>query len=278
MNVNLAKNQNVQRLFCKFNKILNTRLQNCQLHPKVVVQVQQCSNFSFFHQHITSTSLDNRLKNYNNHGNYRSFCSENNPAPSNKLPPLMNFPKIIWPSLIKSIKNFILATFIIKPYLDREFNLPDFVYGSKKAVEVVSNKLSEGDTKSLEGLVIDDIIPNLQRSVAVMSLSQREQIAVNSGDIYFSFPYQVGIIFNDEETEQRRYVEITMVYHALKGLAAMRSRGEEPPLNMGMLPEYQSKISICNYRFIREFTKGVESEWTINLLNHFKPIDDETNN
>lgn len=55
----------------------------------------------------------------------------------------------------------------------------------------------------------------------------------------------------------------------------MRSRGEEPPLNMGALPEYQQRISICNYRFIREFTKGVESDWTINLLNHFRPIDQE---
>lgn len=69
-----------------------------------------------------------------------------------------------------------------------------------------------------------------------------------------------------------------MVYHTLKGLEAMRARGEEPPLNMGLLPEYQNKISICNYRFIREFTKGVESDWTVNLLNHFRPIDVAENN
>lgn len=65
----------------------------------------------------------------------RFFSSESNP-PSNKLPPLMNFPQIIWPSVIKSIRNFILTTFIVKPYLDRDFNFPDFVVGSKKAVEV----------------------------------------------------------------------------------------------------------------------------------------------
>ncbi|KAJ8958648.1 hypothetical protein NQ318_016373 [Aromia moschata] len=196
--------------------------------------------------------------------------------PANKLPQLMpNLPKIVWPSLIKSIRNFILATFIIKPYLDREFNLPDFVAGSKKAVEVVSRKIAEGDLKSLEGLVTNDIIPTLQKTLSLMTLSQREQIAINVDDIYFSFPYQVGIIFNDEDDKvQKRFVEITMVYHSLKGLSVMRSRGEEPPLNMGMLPEYQQKISICNYRFIREFTKGVDGDWTINLLNHFRPIDD----
>ncbi|KAJ3646438.1 hypothetical protein Zmor_024026 [Zophobas morio] len=202
----------------------------------------------------------------------RYKSSESGP-PSSKLPPLMDFPKITWPSLVKSVKNFILATFIIRPYFDREFNLPDFVIGSKKAVEVVSKKIAEGDTVSLTGLVTSDILPSVQRSTSLMSLSQREQIAVNVDDIYFSFPYQIGVMFN-EENDQKRFVEITMVFHALRGLSLMRARGEEPPLNMGMLPEYQSRISVCNYRFIKEFTKGVESDWTINLLNHFKPVDE----
>lgn len=81
-------------------------------------------------------------------------------------------------------------------------------------------------------------------------------------------------MFNEEDKDQKRFVEVTMVYHSLKGLEAMRARGEEPPLNMGLIPEYRNRISICNYRFIREFTKGVESDWTVNLLNHFRPIDD----
>lgn len=81
-------------------------------------------------------------------------------------------------------------------------------------------------------------------------------------------------MFKDEGGKaEKRFVEITMVYHTLRGLAAMRMRGEEPPLNMGMMPEYQQRICICNYRFIREFTKGVDSDWTVNLLNHFRPSD-----
>lgn len=83
-------------------------------------------------------------------------------------------------------------------------------------------------------------------------------------------------MFNEEEpASQKRFVEITMVYHVLKGLATSRAQGNEPPLNLGLLPEYQDKISICNYRYIKEFTKGVESDWTINLLNHYRPIDEE---
>lgn len=39
------------------------------------------------------------------------------------------------------------------------------------------------------------------------------------------------------------------------------------------MPEYRGKISICNYRFVKEFTQGNESDWTINVVNHFKPAD-----
>lgn len=81
-------------------------------------------------------------------------------------------------------------------------------------------------------------------------------------------------MFDEEDKDQKRFVEITMVFHALRGLASMRMRGEEIPINIGSSPEFRSRISISNYRFIREYTKGVESDWTINMLNHFKPSDD----
>nr|CAH7744099.1 unnamed protein product [Callosobruchus chinensis] len=271
MSVNLA-NRLIPN-FSSYNIFLKSSLLRNITGCVKVPQVCRCTTIA----NLTSKkrALDN--------GQYLAFiqkkwyCEESSGPPSNRLPPLMpDATKIVWPSLLKSIRNFILATFIIKPYFDNEFSLSEFVHGSKKAVEVVSKKLSEGDMSSLEGLVANDIMPILQRSLPLLSLTQRELVAIEEEDIYFCFPYQVGIIFNEEEgKEQKRFVEITMVYHTLKGLATMRSKGDEPPINMGMLPEYQHKISICNYRFIREFTKGVEDNWTINLLNHWRPVDDE---
>lgn len=67
---------------------------------------------------------------------YRRWYSGEKESPQSKMPPLMNFPEIMWPSVFKSIRNFILSTFIIKPYFDQDFNLPDFVKGSKRALEV----------------------------------------------------------------------------------------------------------------------------------------------
>ncbi|KAF7279685.1 hypothetical protein GWI33_006846 [Rhynchophorus ferrugineus] len=206
---------------------------------------------------------------------FKRRYSDKNPH-NNKIPPLMTFPHLIWPSTFNVFQSFLLTTFIIKPFYDAEFKIADFVKGSKKALEVISHKLSDGDVNSLEGLVTSDVIPKLQSTVKLLTLTQRELLSVNAEDIYFAFPYQIGMIFKDEDKEnQKRFVEITMVFHTLKGLADMRKAGEEIPINAGMIPQYQSKMFICNYRFIKEFTKGVESDWTVNLLNHFQQGDDE---
>ncbi|XP_045460938.1 m-AAA protease-interacting protein 1, mitochondrial isoform X2 [Harmonia axyridis] len=184
----------------------------------------------------------------------------------------MNFPRVMWPSIPKALKNTILSYFIIKPYMDLDFDLGEVVLGSKKAVDVVSKKLSSGE--DLGQLVTDDIIPVLQSRVSIMSVAQKELLAIDEKDIYFSFPYQVGIIFNENESNPKRFVEILMVHHSLKGLNEMRERGEEIPMNIGVIPEYRNKICVANYRFIKEFTKGIQDDWTINSLNHFNPADE----
>ncbi|GAB0087862.1 m-AAA protease-interacting protein 1, mitochondrial [Sergentomyia squamirostris] len=192
------------------------------------------------------------------------------------LPPLMDFPELVWPTVFKSIRNWILVNFIIRPYIDQEFSMPDFVAGAKQALQSVSTKLSDGDTVDVTDCLSTECAEEIKKSLRSMSVAQRNEIKVIKEDVYFSFPYQVGIIFDDESGDsaaQKRWVEITMIFHALRGLRDMQERGESPPLNLGVMPEYREKISICNYRFIKEFTKGHESDWTINIVNHFKPND-----
>lgn len=114
--------------------LCQTLVKNHRLLPKRVSnQIASCSCCYSTVPDITSNKKQPR-KNGLFDVCRRLFSSESGP-PSNKLPPLMNFPQIVWPSIIKSIRNFILTTFIIKPYMDRDFNIPDFVAGSKKAVE-----------------------------------------------------------------------------------------------------------------------------------------------
>lgn len=55
--------------------------------------------------------------------------------------------------------------------------------------------MSQGDIKSLDGLVTTEVLQSLQKSISLMSVFQREQIAINNEDIVFSFPYQVLMFF-----------------------------------------------------------------------------------
>ncbi|XP_001867849.2 m-AAA protease-interacting protein 1, mitochondrial [Culex quinquefasciatus] len=196
------------------------------------------------------------------------------PRKPRSLPRLMDFPELVWPSVIKTVKNWIMVHFIIRPYFDREFTLPDFVQGAKQALQVVSASLAGGELKNLDGLVERQTLNDLKTAVGKMSVAQRYDLMVAKEDIYFSFPYQVGVMFDEEDEEsQKRFVEITMVFHVLKGLKGMIERGDQIPLNIGVMPEFRDKICICNYRFIKEFTKGVDSDWTVNIVNHFKASD-----
>ena len=61
--------------------------------------------------------------------------------------------KIVKPSLLKLITNQISARFIITPYFDNEFNIPEFKIGAKQAIVAVSSALACGNTASLEVLL-----------------------------------------------------------------------------------------------------------------------------
>lgn len=62
-----------------------------------------------------------------------------------------------------------------------------FFYG-----KVVSSALASGEMNSLDGLVSTEALDELKKNISVMSVSQRNEIAVSKDDIYFSFPYQVS--------------------------------------------------------------------------------------
>lgn len=50
-----------------------------------------------------------------------------------------------------------------------------------------------------------------------------------SNGLFLSF--QIGIIFDDEQAH-KRIVEITMVFHTIRGLKDILNRGEQIPMNL----------------------------------------------
>lgn len=68
---------------------------------------------------------------------FRCYSGSSPPSiEKRRLPPLMSFPEIVWPSAIKTIRNWIFSNVIVTPHLDKDFNMHDFVEGAKQAVEV----------------------------------------------------------------------------------------------------------------------------------------------
>ena len=90
-------------------------------------------------------------------------------------------------------------------------------------------------------------------------------------DIYIGFSYQVGIMMEDHPTEENqstRQVEITWVGHSFPDYSEVLEKFKSP-LEIKNYMDKQGGPMILNYRFIKDFTKGVEDTWSINALNHF---------
>ncbi|KAL3222210.1 hypothetical protein MRX96_050067 [Rhipicephalus microplus] len=168
---------------------------------------------------------------------------------------------LMWPNVILTIKNWIQTIFIIKPYLDATFNQREFLDGAKQAMTYVSVLMANGDFKSMEGLVTNDVAAAAQANCGSLSVGQRQRLAVKLSDVYFCFLYQIGIIMDDNS--KQRCLEATVVYHYMPGL-------EEARRNPENVKQLEDKVYVANYRFIKDCTKGAESDWTINQLNHFK--------
>lgn len=62
----------------------------------------------------------------------------------------------------------------------------------------VSHELSKGNFQALEEIVTKPSLEEIKKNFANFSLKQRLDLAVDKEDIFFSFPYQIGMIFTNE--------------------------------------------------------------------------------
>lgn len=165
---------------------------------------------------------------------------------------------------------------------------------------MISHKLAEGDFENLKEFVDSDEVERVQEIIEKMNVTQRAELAIVKDDIYFAFPYDVVItekLEKSSENQTRRiFAEVLMVFHVLRGLQQLKDSNVDIPMNIGYIiatapiqrekfddffvfsfstmPEYSKRLWIANYRFRKEFTKGVENEWTVNLIQQIKSIDE----
>lgn len=178
------------------------------------------------------------------------------------------------PSIYLMVKNT-LSGLLIRSYFDQQFNKQEFLDGAKQAVQVVSNLLAEPNFDELHGMVDDDTIAKMRQIVGSMTPEQRQWIVVNEEDVQWIFPYEIQFITKENtlENKSRFFVEIMVVIHAYRDTDVELSDLIGKP-NAEVMKKLETNYSVANYRFIKEFTKGVDDDWTINYINHVKPTDE----
>ena len=68
-------------------------------------------------------------------------------------------------------------------------------------MEYVSGCISRGDFAALENVVTQDALQELKRNISIFTLQQRQELALSKEDIYFCFPYEIGIMFVNDDSK-----------------------------------------------------------------------------
>jgi len=190
----------------------------------------------------------------------RFFNSQENKNPMK----LMDFPYLIWPHPIKSIKNLLFGV-LIRGYFDPSFSRTEFLRGAEMAICNVSSSIQNGQFEKLDGLVDHSALNEIKSNYDKLNSTQKSNVSAKSEEFFLKYIYEIGVIFDD--TAGKRFVEITTVFQGIHGAF-------NPNINIAMdTASVRDNCYVCNYRFIKEFTKGVDDSWLINKLNHFHPAE-----
>ncbi|KAK0090648.1 hypothetical protein PV325_009391 [Microctonus aethiopoides] len=217
---------------------------------------------------LTGVKTNNDIKRYYSVGPDEPSQQEQLPV---LLPPLTNDEIHILPNVFKAFTSAYYLHGVIKSRLDSEFNMPEFIEGSKQAVVVVSEALAREDYDSLSELVDSKVINELRNKISTLTQEQKNLIAIRLDDIYGSFPHSIRV-FDSSDDGEKTFAEISMVYYSLRGLRELREQNIVPPLEMGLMPEYQDKIFLSNYKFRRDYTNGNTEPWIVSMCNQMMLI------
>lgn len=136
--------------------------------------------------------------------------------------------------------------------------------------------MAEAHFDELQDMVDDSTIAKMRHIVGSMTPEQRQWIVIDETDVQWIFPYEIQFITTEnteENNKSRFFVEIMVVVHAYRdGDLELNHLLGKP--NAEVIEKLEANYSVANYRFIKEFTKGVEDDWTINYINHVKPTDE----
>lgn len=161
----------------------------------------------------------------------------------------------------------------------------------------------------MKEFVESEELKRVQAIVKEMTAAQRRELAIDKGDIRLSFPAEVAIIKTEYEGDIKRiFVEIMMVYHVREGDDDMHDNENGTHIRLKFKIEkyvfaahfHSARLflpmqcflfssdstttmelsnstidCVANYRFRKEFTEGVEDDWTVIQIQQENRMDDD---
>ncbi|XP_076676103.1 m-AAA protease-interacting protein 1, mitochondrial isoform X1 [Andrena cerasifolii] len=201
---------------------------------------------------------------------YRSYNSTAND--NILLRPLMDLPLNTQASVFAWLK-LLCVSFIIRFKIDREFNLDDYMTGSRHAIIVISRALAARNYESLDGLVKENTLDILKENVDCLPHSERELIAINEHCMLLNVPTEVEINVDRTEDTEEQTVEISQLVFYVREPDKSESNMEQ---EIGSIDHFitqfqRAKCIACNYTFQRTYTNGIGGSWVATVVNHFSP-------
>lgn len=91
--------------------------------------------------------------------------------------------------------------------------------------KVVSDRLALADFKGLSGLVTDDLLKRLRDPINSMNKTQRDELRVTQDDIV----KQIVSTIDFKEKDDSAIVEISMIYHIVRGFKRLEDEFSKTP-------------------------------------------------
>ncbi|XP_062394779.1 m-AAA protease-interacting protein 1, mitochondrial [Sardina pilchardus] len=199
---------------------------------------------------------------------FRQYSSDSDNEPKTSRRPEISVVGI--PDPITWIRNKIIMIFV-ELYFDFNISSVEFDTGVKQAVVHVSTMVSKGRFADLRGVMSDEAVERVKRKYKTLSDVQKRNIAISSDDIVFVLPEDVSVIFDNRG---RKFCYVMMrLWHLSDAdipedpestrIFSIEDTGEES----------SKKIVTAVYEFHRELTRGVEPDWTVTHIWHWKQLE-----
>ncbi|KAH9397868.1 hypothetical protein TYRP_004197 [Tyrophagus putrescentiae] len=183
------------------------------------------------------------------------------------------------PNLFFTLKNFYLINFVLRPQIDKSFDIKEFIEGAKQAFIFVSSSIANNQLDNLNGLVEKEALEEIKKNYKRLSLPQRQEFELIKSDIVITFAHHVRIeTLKEEFTGTRKHiVYFFMVFDCVRNLENIlkeKAAKREQEKARDMFKEFNTRKMVCNYEFKREYIdSGPCTDWIITKLMHIKEKD-----